>query len=547
MEELFVQNYNPFGDIWLSAIIAAMPIFVFLLLLVVLKLKGYVAAFITVSFSIVISVLFYDMPLIRAFMSFIYGFLYGLWPIAWIILCAILLYKISVKSGHFENLKTSITMISADHRIQVILIAFCFGSFLEGAIGFGAPVAISAALLMGLGLKPLSAAGLSMIANTAGAAFGAVGIPVTALAGTVNVDPQLISTMVARMLPPITFTLPFLLVLLVSGLRGLLGALPHVIIVAASYTIAQYVTAKFIGPELVNIVAAIVSIFLLSISVRIFKIKEIFRVEGSGHMTQTKKLSFGDIIKAWLPFILIIAAIGLWNSSTFKSFAAFATIKFEVFNLHNLVASMPPITTEQQAMSAVYGWDILRATGTAILLAVVLSVGILRINFNIVVDSAKETIKEMGLPIITIGFIVAYAYIAKYSGQAATMGLALSNTGNAFGFFSPVIGWLGVFLTGSVTSANLLFGTLQQVTASQLGVPDVIFMAANTVGGVVGKIISPQSIAVACAAVGMAGRESEVLKFTLKYSLLFIILAGTITWSVVNIFTFLVPVVANFN
>ncbi|MGG7073587.1 lactate permease LctP family transporter [Campylobacter sp. 9BO] len=547
MEELFVQNYNPFGDICLSAIIAAMPIFVFLLLLVVLKLKGYVAAFITVSFSIVISVLFYDMPLIRAFMSFIYGFLYGLWPIAWIILCAILLYKISVKSGHFENLKTSITMISADHRIQVILIAFCFGSFLEGAIGFGAPVAISAALLMGLGLKPLSAAGLSMIANTAGAAFGAVGIPVTALAGTVNVDPQLISTMVARMLPPITFTLPFLLVLLVSGLRGLLGALPHVIIVAASYTIAQYVTAKFIGPELVNIVAAIVSIFLLSISVRIFKIKEIFRVEGSGHMTQTKKLSFGDIIKAWLPFILIIAAIGLWNSSTFKSFAAFATIKFEVFNLHNLVASMPPITTEQQAMSAVYGWDILRATGTAILLAVVLSVGILRINFNIVVDSAKETIKEMGLPIITIGFIVAYAYIAKYSGQAATMGLALSNTGNAFGFFSPVIGWLGVFLTGSVTSANLLFGTLQQVTASQLGVPDVIFMAANTVGGVVGKIISPQSIAVACAAVGMAGRESEVLKFTLKYSLLFIILAGTITWSVVNIFTFLVPVVANFN
>lgn len=546
MQEVFLQNYDPAGNIWLSAAVAALPIGVFLLCLTVFKLKGYVAAFLTVAASLAVAIIFYKMPAVTAFMSFAYGFFYGLWPIAWIILCAIFLYKLSVKSGYFETLKASITAISPDCRIQVILIAFSFGSFLEGAIGFGAPVAICAALLMGLGLKPLSAAGLSMIANTAGAAFGAVGIPVTALSGTVNVDAQLISTMTARMLPPITFTLPFLLVFLVSGFKGVLGVLPHVVTAAASYTIAQYATAKFLGPELVNIIAAIVSIVMLWSALRIWKIKDVFRVSGQSEAKEGVSLSAKDAFKAWLPFILIIAAIVVWNSSGFKSLVDFATFKFEVANLHNLTASNPPISQGVQAISAVYTWDALRATGTAILLAAILTTLILKIKPQIAVASAKEAAKEMAFPIVTIGFIVAYAYVAKYSGQAATMGLALSSTGNAFGFFSPVIGWLGVFLTGSVTSANLLFGTLQQVTANQLSVPDVIFMAANTVGGVVGKIISPQSIAVACAAVGMAGRESEVLKFTLKYSLLFIVLASFITWAVIHLFPQLVPVVTNF-
>ena len=285
---------------------------------------------------------------------------------------------------------------------------------------------------------------------------------------------------------------------------------------------------------------------MLWAALRIWKIKDVFRVTGQSEAKEGVSLSAKDAFKAWLPFILIIAAIVVWNSSGFKSLVDFATFKFEVANLHNLTASNPPISQGVQAISAVYTWDALRATGTAILLAAILTTLILKIKPQIAVASAKEAAKEMAFPIVTIGFIVAYAYVAKYSGQAATMGLALSSTGNAFGFFSPVIGWLGVFLTGSVTSANLLFGTLQQVTANQLSVPDVIFMAANTVGGVVGKIISPQSIAVACAAVGMAGRESEVLKFTLKYSLLFIILASFITWAVIHLFPQLVPVVTNF-
>ncbi|MGP1485322.1 MAG: L-lactate permease [Campylobacter sp.] len=544
MEEIFLQNYDPAGNIGLSALIASVPIIVFLFSLVVFKLKGYVAAFITVFTSLCVAIIFYKMPIVTALMSFVYGFLYGLWPIAWIILCAIFLYKLSVKSGYFETLKASITAISPDHRIQVILIAFSFGSFLEGAIGFGAPVAICAALLMGLGLKPLSAAGLSMIANTAGAAFGAVGIPITALSGIANVDAEIISTMTARMLPPITFTLPFLLVFLISGIKGVFGALPHILTAAASYTITQYLTAKFLGPELVNITSSIVSILMLWVALKIWKIKAIFRIDGSGDIKDGEKLEFSDIVKAWSPFILIILAVVIWNLPQFKSLVSFATIKFEIPSLHNSVASVVPISSDVQAIFAVYTWDILKATGTAIFIAAFLSAFALKIKFNIVAQSAHETIKEMSLPIVTIGLIVSYAYIARYSGQAATMGLALSSTGEAFGFFSPVIGWLGVFLTGSVTSANLLFGTLQQVTATQLGVPDIIFMAANTVGGVVGKIISPQSIAVACAAVGMVGRESEVLKFTLKYSLLFIVLASFITWCVINFFPDLVPVVA---
>ncbi|MDO5045865.1 L-lactate permease [Campylobacter sp.] len=545
MQNYFMQNYDPASNLWLSAAIAALPIFVFLLSLVVFKLKGYVAAFLTVAASVLVAVLFYKMPLMIVAMSFVYGFLYGLWPIAWIILCAIFLYKLSVKSGYFETLKSSIMIISPDHRIQVMLIAFCFGSFLEGAIGFGAPVAICAALLMGLGLKPLSAAGLSMVANTAGAAFGAVGIPITALAGTVNLDQTLISTMVARMLPPITFLVPFFLVFLVGGFKRIKDVLPHVIVVAASYTLTQYATAKFLGPELVNITSAIVSIFMLSVAINLFKIKNIFRLDGKEDFTQTK-LSFEQILKAWLPFIFVIIAIVIWNLDIFKSVMRFADIKFEVPNLHNEVVQTAPIVDGEQAISAVYSWAIIKATGTAILLAATLTILTLRIKFKVVKDSAIEAVKEMIMPIITIGLIVSYAYIAKYSGQAATMGLAFSSTGNAFSLFSPVIGWLGVFLTGSVTSANLLFGTLQQVTANQLSVPDVIFLAANTVGGVVGKIISPQSIAVACAAVGMAGRESEVLKFTLKYSLIFIVLASFITWIVVHIFPQLVPVVVNF-
>lgn len=546
MQGYFLQNYDPAGNIWLSALVAALPIFVFLLSLVVFKLKGYVAAFLTVAASAGVAVLFYKMPVSAAFASFAYGFLYGFWPIAWIILCAIFLYKLSVNSGYFETLKTSITIISPDHRIQVILIAFCFGSFLEGAIGFGAPVAISAALLMGLGLKPLSAAGLSMVANTAGAAFGAVGIPITALAGTVNLDPTIISTMTARMLPPITFLVPFFLAFLVGG--KFKDVLPHVTVTAASYTITQYATAKFLGPELVNITSAIVSIVLLSASVRIWKIKNIFRLDAAqGEQNlEPPRLSAGQILKAWLPFGFVITAIVVWNLDAFKSAMSFADIKFEVPNLHNVVVQSAPISEGEQAIAAVYSWGVIKATGTAILLAVVLTILALRVKFSVVLDSAKQAGKEMSLPIVTIGLIVAYAYIAKYSGQAATMGLALSSTGNAFGFFSPIIGWLGVFLTGSVTSANLLFGTLQQVTANQLGVHEVIFLAANTVGGVVGKIISPQSIAVACAAVGMAGRESEVLKFTLKYSLIFIVLASAITWLVIHVFPQLVPVVTDF-
>ena len=532
----YVQNYDPMGNIAISAIIAATPIVLFLVSLVVFKLKGWIAALLTLSLSALLAIFFYKMPLTLVAMSFVQGFLTGLWPIAWIILAAIFLYKLSVKSGHFEILKKSIMSITPDHRIQVILIGFCFGAFLEGAIGFGAPVAITAALLMGLGLRPLYAAGLCMIANTAPVAFGAVGIPIIALGKAVGVDPNLISAMIGHMLPPVTLFVPFFIVFLIDGMRGVRETFLPVFIASASFTLTQYFTSAFIGPELPDITSAIVSITVTTTFLKFYKVKNVFRFDGAVDFDKIEKIGFKETLKAWLPFIFLIICIIAWALPAVKSALGALNLAFELSFLHNGITEVAPIVTQDRAIKAIYTWDIIKATGTAILLAGVLTIITLRLSRDIIVGAARETFREMGIPIITIGLVVAYASIAKNSGQAATMGLALANTGGAFAFFSPVIGWMGVFLTGSDTSSNLLFGALQQVTANQLDVHEVVFLAANTFGGVVGKMISPQSIAIACAAVGLVGRESELFKFTLKYSVGFIIVAGVITWSVVNLF-----------
>lgn len=539
----YTQVYDPLSNIFLSALVAALPIFLFLVSLVVFKLKGWLAALLTVTLSSLIAILFYKMPVSLTLMSFTQGFLTGLWPIAWIILAAIFLYKLSVKSGYFEILKKSIMSITPDHRIQVILVGFCFGAFLEGAIGFGAPVAISAALLMGLGLRPLYAAGLCMIANTAPVAFGAVGIPIIALGKAVGVDPNLISKLSGYMLPPIAIFVPFFIVFLIDGIKGVKETFLPILVAASSFAITQFLTAVYLGPELPDITSALVSISLTTIFLKFYKVKNVFRFDGATDFSNTEKIPAKELVNAWLPFVFLIACIVIWAIPAVKAVLTSFNIAFELPMLHKAVIEVAPIKAKDTAIAAIYTWDILKATGTAILLAAVLTIFALKLKTQVVIGAAKETFNEMMIPIITVGLVVAYASIAKNSGQAATMGLAMANTGGAFAFFSPVIGWLGVFLTGSDTSSNLLFGALQQVTANQLGINEVIFLAANTVGGVVGKMISPQSIAIACAAVGLVGRESELFKFTLKYSLIFIILMGICTWSFVNLFPSLIPAI----
>ncbi|CZE49391.1 lactate permease LctP family transporter [Campylobacter geochelonis] len=546
--EIWEQVYNPLGNIWLSAFVASLPILLFFASLVLFKLKGWVAAALTVGLSCIIAIAMYGMPIQSVLSSFVYGFITGMWPIAWIILAAIFLYKLSVKSGYFETLKHSVMSITPDHRIQVILIAFCFGAFLEGAIGFGGPVAITAALLMGLGLRPLYAAGLCMIANTAPVAFGAVGIPIIAMGKAVGVDPVHISAMVAHMLPPITIFVPFFIVYLMDGFKGVKETYPAILVASLTFAITQFVTASYVGPELPDITSAVVSLVCTTAFLKIWKPKNIFRVEGSEPYVENEQMSAKLVIKAWLPFVFLILTVVLWTMPFFKAlFAKGGALSFTTFQFTvpfiNEINQVAPIIKEGQnaALSGVFSVPLILTAGTAILAAAFLTVAAYKLKTSMIKEAATETIKEMSIPILTIGLVVAYAYVAKNSAQAATMGLALSNTGQAFAFFSPVIGWLGVFLTGSDTSSNLLFGPLQQVTAQQLGVQDYVFLAANTVGGVVGKMISPQSIAIACAAVGLVGQESSLFRFTLKYSIFFIIIAGIISWSIVHIVPGLIP------
>nr|WP_086227092.1 MULTISPECIES: lactate permease LctP family transporter [unclassified Campylobacter] len=532
----WTQVYDPLGNIWLSALVAFLPILCFLVSLLVFKLKGYMAAFLTVILASVLALFVYDMPFSLIGASFVQGFAQGMWPIAWIIIAAIFLYKLSVKSGSFEVIKQSVISITPDHRIQVILIGFCFGSFLEGAIGFGGPVAITAALLVGLGLKPLYAAGLCLIANTAPVAFGAVGIPIIAMANLVGVEQYEVSAMVGRMLVPLSLTVPFFIVFLMDGFKGVKETFPAILVAAISFTATQFISSNYLGAELPDIVSAVVSLICTTAFLKIWKPSNIFRLDDQTDFTSKTELSNGQIFKAWLPFILLIACIILWTQPWFKAlFAKGGIFDYTVVTLaaNNVGASIVDATGKAIGLNLNISFVGLQA-GTAILLAAFLSIWFLKIKANDAADCFWDTLKEMAIPCITIGLVVSFAFIAKNAAMSTTLGLAFAQTGDAFAFFSPVIGWIGVFLTGSDTSSNLLFGPLQQVSARELGVGEALFLAANSVGGVVGKMISPQSIAIACAAVGLVGRESELFKFTLKYSVAFIILIGI--WTLIIAF-----------
>lgn len=556
------QVYNPLGNPWLSALVALIPIAVFFISLLVLKLKGHWAGLLTVVSAIIIAVFIYEMPMDKALWSFAYGAFYGLWPIAWIIIAAIFLYKLTVKSGYFDILRESIIAITPDQRIQVILIGFCFGAFLEGAIGFGGPVAITAALLVGLGLRPLYAAGLCLIANTAPVAFGAVGVPITAMAGAVNVPAIEISAMAGHMLPPLSLFVPFFLVFLMNGLKGVKETWPVALVAGGSFAIVQYLTAVYSGPELPDIASAVVSIICVAVFLRFWQPKNIFKFDesvGSSSTLEVKKHSTKDIILAWLPFVLLIGVILIWTAGWFKDLfvgaggklstgeiaqeagvLAASVLKFDFASLKEVI-QVEPAVKEAKAVKSLFELPIINATGTSILIVALITIPLLRIKLSTAVETFGETLNEMKWAIFTIALVVGFAFVSNYSGISATLALALAQTGNAFAFFSPIVGWIGVFLTGSDTSSNLLFGTLQQLTAQQLGIDEVLFLAANSVGGVVGKMISPQSIAIACAAVGLAGKESELFRFTVKYSILLVIGIGIFTYAIAFYMQWLIP------
>ncbi|PYC27066.1 lactate permease LctP family transporter [Pseudomonas mosselii] len=537
------QLYTPLGSLGLSALAAVIPIVFFFLALAVFRLKGHVAGSITLALSILVAIFAFQMPVDMALAAAGYGFLYGLWPIAWIIVAAVFLYKLTVKSGQFEVIRSSVLSITDDQRLQVLLIGFCFGAFLEGAAGFGAPVAITAALLVGLGFNPLYAAGLCLIANTAPVAFGALGIPIIVAGQVTGIDAFHIGAMTGRQLPLLSLFVPFWLVFMMDGVRGVKETWPAALVAGLSFAVTQYFTSNFIGPELPDITSALASLIALTLFLKVWQPKRSF-AEAKGSVgaavvqsggSQPSPYSFGEIFKAWSPFLILTVLVTIWTLKPFK--AAFApggamynfVFNFAIPHLDQLVIKTAPIVTAPTAMPAVFKLDPISATGTAIFLSALISMWVLKINLKTGLTTFKETFWELRWPILSIGMVLAFAFVTNYSGMSSTMALVLAGTGAAFPFFSPFLGWLGVFLTGSDTSSNALFSSLQATTAHQIGVSDTLLVAANTSGGVTGKMISPQSIAVACAATGLVGKESDLFRFTVKHSLFFATIVGLIT------------------
>ncbi|MDR7000123.1 lactate permease LctP family transporter [Neobacillus niacini] len=562
----FTQNFTAVGNnLGLTAMVALIPILYFFWALAIKRMKGHIAGFSTLVIALVIAVAAYKMPAGMALMSASQGAVYGILPIGWIIITSLFLYKLTVKTGQFDIIRTSVVSITEDRRLQALLIAFSFGAFLEGAAGFGAPVAISAALLVGLGFNPLYAAGLCLIANTAPVAFGAIGTPIIAMEGPTGIPAAEISKMVGRQLPFLSFFIPFYLVFIMSGWKRTKEVMPAILVSGAAFAVTQYITSNFMGPELPDILSALVSLFTLAIFLKFWKPKTIFRFSAEQEIaaaSSAKKLqskqehyTSRQIFKAWSPFLVLTGTITLWGIPAVKlvltghyegtntllkalnSLGYWFTFMPEVPLLNNKV-----MNTAGQPVPAVYKLELLGAAGTAILIAAIVTKFIVGISWKNWILTFGETLNELKYPVITIASVVGFAYVTNSSGMSTTLGMSLAKTGSLlFPFFAPFLGWLGVFITGSDTSANLLFGNLQKITATSTGMNPVLALAANSSGGVTGKMISPQSIAVACAAVGLAGKESELFRFTVKHSFFLVILVGIMTFVQSHFLTWMIP------
>ncbi len=533
------QVIDPFNNIALSALVAVVPILFIFWALIIRKMKGYQASLIATGIAILIAIFVYGMPVKLALLSTANGALYGLFPICWIVISAVFLFNLTVKSGQFEVIKHFMASITSDRRLQALLIAFSFGSFLEGTAGFGAPVAITAAMLVGLGFNPLYAAGICLIANTAPVAFGAIGIPITVASQVTSIPEMAISQMVGRTLPILSVLLPFYLVILMAGVKKTTEVLPAILVSGMSFAFLQWFSSNFIGPALPDVIAGIGSIISLVIFLKFWKPKSIWRFnnEPAPTINVEEKYTTGQIIRAWSPFILLTLMIIAWGMQPIKDlFNAIGQVQFEFPGLHNVI-----IDKSGKPLPHIYKFNYLSAAGTAILLSAIISIPLIGLKFRDGVKIFGETLKQLRFPILTIAAVLAFAYIVNDSGITITIAEALASTGFLFPFFAPVLGWLGVFITGSDTSANALFGKLQAATATSIGVDPVITVAANVSGGVVGKMISPQSIAVAAAAGHLVGKESELFRFTVKHSFIMLFFICIIVLAQAYVFSSVIP------
>lgn len=543
------QVYDPFGNMVWSTLLAALPIVVLLGGIGIFHMKAHIAALLGLIVALLVAIIGFGMPAGMAGTTAAYGAAYGLLPIGWIILSVIFLYRLTEKTGQFSILRDSIAGLTPDRRLQLLFIAFSFGAFFEGAAGFGTPVAVTAAMLMGLGFAPLPAAGLSLIANTAPVAFGALGTPVIALSAVTGLDLHELSGMIGRQLPFFSVIVPFWLVWAFAGRRGMIEVWPALLVAGVSFAIPQYLVSNFHGPWLVDIVAAISSMVCLAAFLRIWQPKRIWTSTGSGSETAEPVMvkhshSKATVFRAWLPWLILSIFVFAWGTPQFKAFLDSIFIwKMPVPGLDQMVMKVPPVVAEPHAEAAVYSLNLLSATGTGILLAALVSGLVLRFSPVALVREYFHTMWVVRFSLITIAAMLALGYVSRYSGTDATLGLAFAQTGWIYPFFGTLLGWLGVALTGSDTASNVLFGGLQKVTAEQIGVSPILMASANSSGGVMGKMIDAQSIVVASTATNWYGHESKILRYVFFHSIALACLVGLLVMAQAYVppFTAMVP------
>lgn len=472
----------------------------------------------------------------------IYGAFFGLLPIGWIIVHVIFLYRLTKEKGEFEVLQNSLTGITQDSRLQLVLIAFAFGAFFEGAAGFGTPVAVTAAILIGLGFQPLQASGLSLIANTAPVAFGALGIPIITLNAVTGLDLHALSAMAGRQLPFFSVLVPFWLVWAYAGFGGLKDVWPATLVAGVSFAVPQFLVSNYHGPWLVDIVASLSSIACVTIFLLVWHPKKIWGLNGHDEDAVARAdhgYTTGQVIKAWMPWAILSILVFFWGLPQVKGFLdGLSVVKIPVMGLHNLIERVPPVVATPQKEAAVYTLNWLSATGTGILLAAVISGFVMGYSLTQMIKVYWETIKTIRYSILTIAAMLALGFTTRYSGLDATLGLAFAKTGILYPFFGTLLGWLGVALTGSDTSSNVLFGSLQRISAEQLGISPTLMAAANSTGGVMGKMIDAQSIVVASTATQWYGHEGEILRYVFFHSLALASMVGILVFLQAYVFPF---------
>jgi len=543
------QVYNPLGNAILSTIAAALPVVTLLLLIASNKVKAHIAAIIALIVANLVAIFIFTMPTGMSLRATVLGAVTGFFPIGWIVLNVIFLYRLTVEKGAFETMQATIGGVTTDRRLQLLLIAFSFGAFFEGASGFGTPVAVTGAILIGLGFSPLAASGLSLIANTAPVAYGALGTPIAGLSSVTGIDPYLLGAMVGRQLPFFSLIVPFWLIWVFAGWRGMMAIWPAILVCGVSFAVPQFLISNFINPWIVDIGASLISMACLIGFLKIWQPKEIWtspalRSHDDSAATMpkpvvsTRKPSTGEAWAAFLPWIIVCAVLLIWGTGWFKTLVnPYTTWNYAVPDLHNLINKVPPVAARPTPEGAVFSFTWLSYTGSGMLIAALVAGLIMGFSPGRIVAEYGRTIKVCAYSLITISAMLAIGTLTRLSGLDATLGLAFAGAGVLYPFFGTLLGWLGVALTGSDTASNILFGNLQKITSEQLGLSPILMAAANSSGGVMGKMIDAQSIVVASTATNWFGHEGTILRFVFGHSIALACLVGILVMLQAYVFT----------